>query len=234
MWYKLTWMYIWSQKVRPSEWQPWANTVAYYPLSVDFNDYSWNNRNLTNNGLSIWSSWANQDVCILDWNYASITDTNIMWSIFTTSFRYKYTSGGSTAMDVISRWEDNWLNSNFIRIGLRSDINDGLQVGIGSDTDSWMANGFNITNSWMLSTDWHNVIITFDWLTVSVYIDGVLKTTHNITWTYTPLNAPTKIGTGYAYFPCYWAISEIIFEDNVRTSQEITGYYNQTKANYWI
>lgn len=54
MGYKLTWAYIWNQKVRPSWWWGWtpSNTcVAYYKLEDDFNDYSWNGYNLTNSWI---------------------------------------------------------------------------------------------------------------------------------------------------------------------------------------
>ena len=38
-------VYKWEDLVR--WWKPWANTVAYYPLKEDANDYSGNNRNGT-------------------------------------------------------------------------------------------------------------------------------------------------------------------------------------------
>ena len=31
-----------------------------------------------------------------------------------------------------------------------------------------------------------------------------------------------------------WTYWEIIVEDKARTAQEVSDYYNQTKANYWL
>jgi hypothetical protein len=32
----------------------------------------------------------------------------------------------------------------------------------------------------------------------------------------------------------YWQLSNVIFEDKARTSQEVSDYYDQTKWDYWI
>jgi hypothetical protein len=34
--------------------------------------------------------------------------------------------------------------------------------------------------------------------------------------------------------PFIWYMSDFIIENKVRTTQEISDYYNQTKTNYWL
>jgi hypothetical protein len=45
MWYKINWIYVWNQKVRPSGWggwQPWANTLFYYKFENSLlNEVTW-------------------------------------------------------------------------------------------------------------------------------------------------------------------------------------------------
>ena len=57
MWYKVNRIMMRpngvEKQVRPKTRNPWANTVGYYPLNTDFDDYSWNSRNLTNTNATI-------------------------------------------------------------------------------------------------------------------------------------------------------------------------------------
>lgn len=53
MGYKLTWMYIGQDKIRPTWWSPNSNTVAYRPLTNDLNDIV-GGHNLTSN----WSDYS--------------------------------------------------------------------------------------------------------------------------------------------------------------------------------
>ena len=40
-------------------WQPWANTLCYYPFDTDYSDQSWNGYNLTNRwATTIWTKWG--------------------------------------------------------------------------------------------------------------------------------------------------------------------------------
>lgn len=40
-------------------WQPWAKTIAYYPLTTNANDTSWNNNDLTaDSSITYSSNWA--------------------------------------------------------------------------------------------------------------------------------------------------------------------------------
>ena len=38
-------IYLWTTKVRPEAWKPWANTLAYYKFEWNLNDSSGNGRN---------------------------------------------------------------------------------------------------------------------------------------------------------------------------------------------
>lgn len=209
-------------------WKPWANTIAYYPLKADFNDASSNNRNLTNSWATITTvGWV---ICGY-WNgssYSSYTGYSLGNSARTVSVWSKPNSVWSSDAGVfhISPYNTAWNWS----LGLQ--YHNSKTVIQTSDWSSSAANIQATVTDW-----WHNIIITQTGQTVKLYVDGVLK------WSKTnypsQANAPTwwslwaKFGSTYSE-KFNWYISEAIFENKVRTDQEIADYYNQTKWNYGL
>ena len=247
MWYKLKRILIhpgWVEKqVRPSGWQPWANTVAYRPLTEDVNDYS-NSHNWTNHGVTF-SSWqAIQDVGYFNGSsYISVPNsTDFFWSkVFTISFWKKSTGIWSIAWDIVDKWNDNQANCVCTRLWYRSDIR-GLYTFITRDNSAsytWI----DILNSWLLDGNWHNVVSTFDNGVSTVYIDNtqvwyVDNSSH--TFDFASNTSPLFIGVditswgGVNEYYYIWYLSNVIIENKAWTSTEKWDYFNLTKWNYWL
>ena len=205
------------------KWKPWANTIAYYPLNANFNDYSDNSYTLTNDGWAITPlSWVSCSYFTLNWkaynNSVSFGTTRTIslwfspyqsgtnwvmvwtwwnWSINTTVFAVAVWNNNS--LD-ISNYYNKWVQSN-------TTISDG----------SW--------NYWCVVATWWNVKIYLNWTSV--------KTSSFA------LNSGGRIMLWYRWDNggdgrYQWYLSNVIVEDKARTAQEVSDYYNQTKWNYWI
>jgi hypothetical protein len=79
---------------------------------------------------------------------------------------------------------------------------------------------------------WTNIVFTITWGKLKIYSNwtSYLDTSfgNNVT-------GNLKIGVDDWWgFMFSWWLSELIFENVARTAQEISDYYNNTKANYWI
>lgn len=228
MGYKLTWMYIWSQKVRPSwwgGWQPWANTVAYYPLDTDFTDWSWNSRDLTNTWATIttqgWVACAYFDgSSYADYNGYSLSNTGrtILW--------WCYIPNDNTTKAFVHI-------SNYNKLHPTGSL--GLLLNwttiIVSD---WVANYNNGTftpNQWFLLTitqAWASEILYINWVQVST------KSDYPSEW-----DAPDGWCLWAKFCSIYtekltWYLSNVILEDKERTAQEISDYFDLTKSAYWV
>lgn len=226
-------VFLWDTQVRPSGWwgwQPWANTYAYYPFNGDVDDYSWNNRNLTDDNLSYeLFNWFN--VAILDrpsMAYSNI-GTYFSWSQNFTIMLYvrvktytHYTSGR------FFRFSANFNPS----AGSESRYDKAFQI-----SSSWDLS-FNVYDNGRITTpsgnisfnNWHHIAWIFDGSKIELYIDGI-----NIGNT----NATSSYGCDYLVIGnCTQTfngnISNVIIEDKARTAQEVLDYFNQTKGDYWI
>ena len=206
-----------EKQIRPAWWQPWANTVAYYPLnSTDtFYDKSWNNRNLTVYQTPVYQS-----------NYTDLTNwcfaiPNLTYSTCTVSFRCKrnWTQTWRALVDMVS-------SNTFIRYRYGTNWYTNFQKGLPSW--SWEQSLTNDINR-------HLYTVTNNSSNCLVYLDETLKYTLSSFGTQTA--AWSRIGTGRngtsTNNPNIY-VSEFIIEDKVRTAQEIADYYNQTKWNYWL
>ena len=209
-------------------WQPWANTVAYYTLDTDFNDYSWNNRSLTNSWATIttvsWvncayydgSSYSQLDGYSLDNSHRTInlwvkcTWWGYQWLVHIAP--YSWDSGGSLWIK-FNNWNTNvwpwdWANAS---------------------AESVTAN----VSAW----NWHNIVVTQETSTTKLYVDW------SLIWTISDYPSQSQVPWWWALWSKYfslhsekltWYLSKVILENKVRTAQEISDYYNQTKWDYWI
>lgn len=214
-----------EKQIRPIWWQPWANTVAYYPLDADFNDASWNNRNLTNSWATITTVW---DISCGYWDGSATT--YYQWFSLTREKR------------TISMW---------IR-GIATNDNVWLQIAKRSYWFTWAL--WIMFYSWFLfagdwagagtssvsasTNTWYYAVSTQEWSVVNFYVNWVLIWTENNRPDYS-----TRIPDGWAlwsqnntwaYAKLNWYMSNVILEDKVWTAQEVADYYNQTKANYGL
>lgn len=210
----------------PWWWQPWANTVAYYPLESDVNDYSWNNYNWTNNGVTFSNVWGVDCAVFTNastkiwlpwfWNFTNLTVS--AWIKTTANIQISSVVGIAPTSD----------NKNF-----------SLSIYNWTATLSrytWIS--YNITDGVVNDWIWHHIVGTYTstWWT-KLYVD----------WVYIDADATTtsvSSSSGYTFiwwhqswqsmFAYVWNISNVILETAERTAQEVADYYDLTKWDYWI
>lgn len=202
-------------------WQPWANTVAYYPLTNDFNDYSWNGNNLT--GYNSATIWTLSGVTCLDltpnssyisWTVSNIPQgnqarTNMFWVKWNNIWNYPVYWYGSASS---GRWDTVFSNNNI----------------------SWSQYGGTVYSDVYedISNRIH-IAITISSSVAKMYVNGTLVSqwtlTINTNWTVLYLG---KNAWDNAYL--VWYLSRFIVEDKARTAQEIVSYYSLTKWDYWL
>ena len=219
MWYKVKKIYQWSNLVRP-KWKPWANTIAYYPLKENTNDYSWNSRNLTNNWLTFWT-YSGVTCASSSGNYAQLslwtatTYSNLTMSIWynattTTPVREAFCFGGG---------------------GGNLDIwNNGVTYYASSSQH------FDQT-TWVTANQWTNIIVTVNWSTWNIYKNWSLYTTKTNWWNVVANSIAIWTNSDASYPQnnrFYGYLSNAIIENKTRTAQEVSDYYNLTKWNYWL
>ena len=227
----------------PKGWTPWSNTVAYYPLISDTNDYSWNSHNWNNDWVTFVGSVASQNVWYFNWSSRfRIPHSNDFFNNqFVISFWFKYTSWWATALDLITHWWDNASNSITTRLLLMSWYVGTYQYAMRSNNGS--DGTLQYTNSWLLDTSWHNVINVYDNKVLYLYKDGtLLSTKDNSSYTFNFNNITNDIivwdsiysNWNYNTYQLHWYLSNLIFENKARTAEEISAYYNQTKSTYGL
>lgn len=186
-------------------WKPWANTLAYYPLTSDLVDKMWN--------TTLPITWTKQSVGYL----FNVWDEN------------GYISNTSNAK-FLSCWE-NYQGSSY---SVADGVGLAWYVAYSyKQTNSSFKNKFNYNNgnSWQnivaysMPSGWHLVSLWWDGTTYTVYINGSLIGTKNDTRAVSNCSIGNRSNL---------ILSDYILEDRVRTAQEVADYYNQTKANYWL
>ena len=220
----------------PREWKPWENTVAYYPLEKDTNDYSWNNRNLTN-------SWITFDggVWVFNGNAIWYYTNNSLWNNLN-NFTYSVYVNPSS----IASWTYNTTEYNANRI--ISIIQNGdiktydKTLSLSNSSRAQWYNYYNwlylVYASWISINTWYYLTYTFNGNMMKIYKNWILEQSLACWWSYTWYTQATLCvwnNTDYNQIKKYYGkISNVIIEDKARTAQEVLNYYNQTKSNYWL
>jgi len=232
MGYKLTWMYIWQQKIRPSgwgRWQPWANTIAYYPLTstTTTSDESGNWNTLTNNNVTFWTyQWVD---CASFNGSSSRLGTTIaetpQWASPRTILWYCYNNNASYTPSndseiVFFSWQtgSTW---RMLKLGIFDDNNTIQQRW--DDHEFWQT---------IREQRWGGAVV-YDGTKFTLYANWVSQWD----WTTTAITSWTNFYIGGSTTSWWWwngYISNVIFENKARTAQEVADYYNQTKANYGL
>lgn len=228
-------VYVGTTKVRPSEWKPWANTVAYRPLNstTTVNDQSWNNYNLTQTGGS----------------FGTYNGVNCFYNGGSTTGYFTLTSGAKIPSGNASRTILLWVkptssSSSYERVFLHYWANVAYQmVEMYLDTDkrskvslSGVASSCGEMTIW----SWSLIAFTSTGSHFTLYLNWVAGTTYLATLATTaisssyPLRLMKKNTSSSTNYQVRWYISEVIIEDKARTADEISAYYNQTKGNYWL
>ena len=209
-------------------WQPWANTIAYYPLTSTSttNDLSWNGYNLTNSWATFSDNYCeindsmflfrntSADANFISWSTDCTYSiwVKILWFNWNNNW-YPYWQGeDSTArvwgltMQSTSYWIDNWWYGEWVQVSMYNNY-----------------------------TDWHLITTVYDSTsqTKYLYLDWVLQTSK-------VQNVNISKDILYIWKDAIYGarlnaqISNFIIENKARTAQEISDYFNQTKWNYWI
>lgn len=208
------------------EWLPWENTYLYYPLISNANDLSWNSRNGT---ISWTANWNNGAVFNADWRIKSV---DVFPSSFTVSVWVKKGTGSASEQVLwAKRTKSGATIDNRCRWGLVFDASNTLKCFVPkSDYSSQTRESL-----WSIdTTNWHNIVYTYENSTRKVYVDTVLK------WNYSRLfNASTNFWLWIWWWydgtnNMVWTEKDFIIESVARTADEISNYYNTLKSNYWI
>ena len=239
MWYKLTWIYVWQDKVRPSGWKPNANTLLYLPLESDIKDYSWNNRDVSSNN---WMTQSTQKW--VDCYYVA----NSWWISLSTSASSWLKSGWNyfTLLCWVYRpTNPSWSNRSFLEFAVRNAIYKSVSIVSWSSqirtafNQTWTNTGLYTWNS-----DWCLISLTIDNWTQTIYLnDGTSSYSWSDnnwwwgSWSSSSqqgcnLFAPRNWISNWEAFN--WYVSNLIMENRAWTQQEVATYYNQTKSNYWL
>jgi len=206
----------------PGGWQPWANTIAYYPLNSTYTDtdQSWN----WNNGTTVWTlSYWNNYCQFSSWNYISIPKIIPYWANPYTILVWYNTPDASWHQNVVYCQ----VNSNRNNTGSALFIYQWHLYYWGKGNYDWDISSVSISND-----TWYNIVFTYNWTQLECFVNGVSKWTFNRNISST---APDTANIGKSLIEiCIGKTSNLIIENKVRTAQEVLDYFDLTKWNYWI
>lgn len=201
----------------------WDTKVAYFPLEEDWND-KWKN------WISITKAWTITFTTLSSWKKVANFQS---WTVYTGSdFMQKYLPKSYT----VSYWytvnnsNTNRRNQFYIWWWFQT-----LECWATTLEKNWATKLYYYWDGSEWSTHhswWINAVITVEeQSSAKMYINWSLYTSHSTspsTW---------FLGIWYAAWSWdyhNWYMSEFIVDGKVRTTTEISNYYNQTKANYWL
>lgn len=221
--------YIWEYIPR----QPWANTLAYYPLtsSTTTSDmkWSWTAYNLTNNWVSFGTyagvscAYFPNSTAWSDTNYWLYTTAFWMSTDMTVSLRFYQISFPNTHSCQFQFWTGTrnyvlwtWINSSWdVCLWAWQSANESIVI--------WKG-----TYQW----EWHYMTVTKSWTNFTLFIDKEQITTlsfsNAVPQRFNLWAQPVDRSDLYGY------LSEVIVETVAWDADRISDYYNYTKANYWL
>ena len=190
----------------PEWWKPWANTLAYFPLKENQNDVMWN--------YTLPLTWTQEQIW---YTFNKSWDQNI-----TINSSQRFVSCWVKINSYLSNWAqilsacNGWPFYNYYNS--YSDSNKRFQA------YSWSSRVFNSDQIQTNANTWYHYAWWWDGTKVVCYLNWskVAEWTCNVN-VWTSCKFITNINVTF---------SELIYESAVRTDQEISDYYNQTKSNY--
>lgn len=208
---------------------PWANTLAYFPLKEDVLDYSWNWKN---------GSWNPNSFAGWVANYSGNTTTMPValvssWTITVNVWFYQEAGAADFNKNISFLGQHTTQNFWFC---LKSNeyydslYHTSLQQGgwSGYATTYIVAVASSTPRIW-----WHNVVWMRDASKIYLYLDGQYQWETTYSWL-----SSNAFYMWYDYWYNGWAwngkLSQLIFENRIRTATEILNYYNKTKSDYWL
>lgn len=209
-----------------------SRTLLYLPLESDATDMSWNSRTTTTSSVTyttvgwvtsshVWTTWW-----ISVWPEWFISASESRQTI---SFLYYSTYSSTSARRIMFEWRNE--NVSFCVF-----------------TDNW-STYFKFWYVWgdytipFTANSWNVITITWDSSAFKFYKNGSLVTTRSWSstpwrsWTYTTVKAQNVMcwRDWPSYWEsCNWNMRELIFENKVRTAQEVSDYYTWIKDKLWF
>lgn len=213
---------------------PWANTLAYYPLAEDCNDYSGNNRHGTNSNVTF-SNW----LATFNGSSSKITIAHAAWNKIQTN------------MTIQAWYNYTWADDGYWVIISKTQMNPYYQSDMYwfMSCASWwsaVAGWFAPWNTWYFKPiwqweatgsygrGWHLLTLTNDWSTKTLYCDGTLVSTVSLGSTSSNHSIQVVIWNRQyrtANNRFTGNISKVILENKTWTQQEILDFYNWTKSD---
>ena len=228
MWNKIQRIYVGDHYQVYPKWKPWSNTVAYYPLTSDVKDYSWN-----------WKNWT------LNWSGSSYT---WLWIKLTTSSYITLPTMGSLTTPTFSIW---------VNVTSASQFKNG-EYYYNSAWKTWIwiwfwtvSGSTNARPHWFIwngsgeknvytaadKAPWtrNHYLITYNGSTAYFYINWVLNKSETYGLSSSNLNTYNWYingNNGSLNQHGSWVFSDCIVESAYWTATEVADYFNQTKATY--
>ncbi len=203
--------------------QPWANTILYVPMKDDLIDHSNNHLTLTNSWVSLASNEATIDV----WYFNGSSDINWadnisfgswdfhvwVWLKMTSTINSQFCFAWTARWNVFMWYQTIWWNKLWIG---RNDV----------AWDSIFRQTLSTNTRYYVSFDRASSDFTISLNTSPL---GTLTNgySYDTSWWY-------KIWNDGNWNYINWYMSNFIIEDKAWSAQEITDYYNQTCADYWL
>ena len=228
-----------SASVTPvASWQPWADTIAYYPLTSQTTVYDQSGNNHTLTELHTVSSWT-----VSYWTYWWVDCCYIdIWELSTSITSYTWPR---TVLGWYQQiWQPNYDSSWIFGYGNNGTMWGWWWIIINWKTRPttnkvcWLADGVIIWSTSLSLNTWYFIAITLDWTrniwAAKIYVNGQLDGQNTSTlWSTAPTANIIWISRDtWDDRSMRWYVSEVIFEKRERTDQELLTYFNITKWNY--
>jgi len=209
-------IYMWREEQR---WQPWANTVAYFPFKDDQLDAT--------NNCSINSTWTKQTIWFrftsssskIGITIPSSKQTSRFYSCRTKCINIPTWTRGNVSSMLTSYWTMRFFykydqNTHTKQFGYWKDSSNIIWS---STKTVSLSNRFHLAY-WCDSSNnykwWINWNLVFDWQATA---QRFINTVDWFQWENATID-----------------YSDLILESELRTSQEVLDYYNQTKSDYGL
>ena len=233
-------VFVWDTKVRPSGWQPWADTLLYLPLESDFVDQSWQatTRVFTTNWLSYTTVWWVPSVHIWTTWWAKLTTPYPLQSDITKPLTI------SLLIYITNTNNRNFLDTaaeNYERLSL---IMRDWKLKFTTWEFIWYSDTYYANLAHTIPTN-QRVYITCTVSTTAtkMFVNGQEVESWN-GWRYprscwgrsrdkTQWIFCTREVSSYASW-LNWNARELILEQVEWTAQEVANYYDRIKAKLWI
>ena len=221
MGYKLTWVYIrpngTEQRIRPTRWMPWANTLAYWKFDGDLNSWvvwgatlSW-----TPYWFTTWLLWQ----ALESGNYVLLLSSLTEGSIFSWAFAIAFCAKMLSSNTLQRLFAPTASTSIDIQYEFYNDFS-WFQV---YNNDGNIRIAFPLANPWVWV--WKKFVLTWDGVNqIELYIDGTKVTPYN------NYNTTFAYPNNSDYFNINWndgtdmAIDELIIENKYWTQSDVDDY----------